>query len=1429
MINAAKIFLSIAAAALLCLIQLKLSAKKTRRIRQLPMIPLSVILMTAGVYAWSVDMGATEQLCGISSFLTNAELLAANIILMLGFVLFKGIFRPLVVSLCKKERILELFSLGFYQYDYDYDEWFLKKRWSNFRRVFQMVVWGLVLFSGLFLAVTWILGKNSAAWLLFFPSASAVVLIEIYSFVNGQTKEEFEHTVLGDEADSRKIGGFYKLREILEQLFQDDLLAAHTGSEFTGMESSAALLKRMKESDDEQEQLTAEYFETGGRYRNADADCVQAVSALMHRKNVVFLNPFYRDLGIYVMLPLASVLLSGKKAAVLCGRRTAAEDVKKWISEELRKYTHMKSLWRVENLTLKEPECEVGILTFTQIYDKKIMDANLNFFHETEFVLMIEPSLMLNTGQVALSILAEEIQFDPEKRGAVYCICDRSADGLIDTLSHLLRTEITDVVAAPVPRCNYTAMFWDADGDFCRQQLFDKQTRYLGNGLELAATAVKNQTPEVSWYGGTKAPVKDIKWIAGQYYANICRYMNLSIQQKAFNEKINFVSALWSTKVEKEQFIIAEDEFCNMFSMMSTYLSRGSEQIFVNVLSENYLLRDYMRCNKQMFLSNPNAVPSLVPDYAKTERNTLLKLIVKMSLHAVSEQEIVREFRLIGLETDDVFGTLTGLLEKYTFADRSVLTVQKAPFHTNRGERYSSFVYSIAEDTFEKYFSASLKNAYYILEDEKTEEGYIDAKLFSHVTQTILPGQYVTYDGKYYIACYVSPQSGVVLRRASDLYDGRKYYRQIRMYFLEEDSSDEVITSKIVDDVEFTKQRMNFHVNTTGYLELKDSHNLRTARKIDLSGDPAVSELVRRYRNKSVLCVKLPDTDDRLRFTVCLLLSEIFKTVFPDGWQYLAAVTKQPDDIEGMLNYMVYPAAGKLKEDYIYIIEDSDIDLGLLEAVERNFMKLMEIAADFLEWHLEKMREPAEKDPVPVKRLSREIEKETKKRSLLVKMFDRIRRLFGGRKEENISIKEPDSEKEQQDPIPVSSDVAPEEAAQEAAGYELGEDTEKSENTAETIQTSSDSAESADSTDSTDYSLEQPEESSYLKDILETGEEDSPDLIHVDGTDIFDTEGMPEDNAFLEESFEALGLTPIAKSRYQKECFLKFGFDEIDGRIRVDETYRYLRVRGWAESSLTLARKGEKHNDSLLDLKVENYCDFCGLPLSGVSYEKLNDGRIRCNDCSRNAITRLDDFRELFYRTLGMMEDFYEIKFRAPISVKMTDARTIAKGVGMIFKPSTQVAARVLGYAQKKNGRYSLLVENGSPRLAAINTMVHELTHIWQYINWKDEEVLGYYGMNRQACTLTARDIVYEGMAMWASVQYLYQIGEAYYASQQELFAESRTDVYGMGFKLFREQYPFIKDSSLLKYSPFSAFPPLEPEMVRDAVKSQCTEKECGC
>ena len=449
------------------------------------------------------------------------------------------------------------------------------------------------------------------------------------------------------------------------------------------------------------------------------------------------------------------------------------------------------------------------------------------------------------------------------------------------------------------------------------------------------------------------------------------------------------------------------------------------------------------------------------------------------------------------------------------------------------------------------------------------------------------------------------------------------------------------------------------------------------------------------------------------------------------------------------------------------------------------------------------MRESSFKDPVADEIVLPEELLNQKKQGMLSRMRRRMQRIFGKSDEEEKTTRSGGKEKDAsesdavEEPTAVEAAVESEEmtvAENVDQETEFTEDTETFEST-ETVEmeTAENSKEEADTDVNDPVNSMIPEEEQII--------------VHEDGEDLFGIDGVPDDLDIL---------MPIEPTRYQKECFLKFGFDDIDGRLTLKEVHEYLTMHGWGDNDLTKARKRMRFETGQLDLDAENTCDFCGIPLSGVSYDRLIDGRVRCNDCSMTAINQLGEFQELFRRSLNMLEDTYNIQIKVGIEVKTTDAKTIAKHAGMVFRPSTQFASRVLGFAQKKQGKYTLMIENGSPRLAAVDTVTHELTHIWQYLNWNDKQVLQVYQQNKKEWTALARDIVYEGMAMWSAIQMLYVMGETYYASQQEMLTEARTDVYGIGFRLYRRSYDLERNGEIPTVTPFQSFPPLEPEEIRE-------------
>ena len=263
--------------------------------------------------------------------------------------------------------------------------------------------------------------------------------------------------------------------------------------------------------------------------------------------------------------------------------------------------------------------------------------------------------------------------------------------------------------------------------------------------------------------------------------------------------------------------------------------------------------------------------------------------------------------------------------------------------------------------------------------------------------------------------------------------------------------------------------------------------------------------------------------------------------------------------------------------------------------------------------------------------------------------------------------------------------------------------------------------------------------------------------------------------------------------------YLAYGGHPAAANLDLIGTRDYLRAGGFSDGELGRARAAverfERRPHAFEPLNA-NYCDFCFIKLMGGEYDRLKDGRERCVRCSRTVLRSSDEFTELFESVWRNMESVFGITISVAMRVRMVNARQIARETGERFEATPGVDARVLGFAKQAKDGYSLYIENGSPRLAAMTTIAHELTHIWQYLNWNAGQI-------EQRYTPERRLLVYEGMATWAQVQYLLFIGEIEHAARQEAYALQRDDEYGAGFRVFAEQYPLKRDRDSEFDSPF--------------------------
>ena len=272
-----------------------------------------------------------------------------------------------------------------------------------------------------------------------------------------------------------------------------------------------------------------------------------------------------------------------------------------------------------------------------------------------------------------------------------------------------------------------------------------------------------------------------------------------------------------------------------------------------------------------------------------------------------------------------------------------------------------------------------------------------------------------------------------------------------------------------------------------------------------------------------------------------------------------------------------------------------------------------------------------------------------------------------------------------------------------------------------------------------------------------------------------------------------------------RSTYLRFGgLPEADA-IRMAETRDYLESLGYGNGELTQARAAiaarKEQEFTAGDFKGRQ-CDFCFGPIVGTDFDLLKDGRERCARCARTVLSTQEQFVDEYEQVRRNMEAAFEIRLDAPKQVRMVNAKEIQRATNETFVPTAGVDPRVLGFVRNSSAGQELWIENGSPRMSAITTMAHELTHVWQNSNWNEDEIKKTYGKKN---VLT----VYEGMAIWAQIQYLLFTRERDFASWQNDYALQRTDVYGVGYRLYLEKYGLSFDGNIDQDSPFKEARPL--------------------
>ena len=207
------------------------------------------------------------------------------------------------------------------------------------------------------------------------------------------------------------------------------------------------------------------------------------------------------------------------------------------------------------------------------------------------------------------------------------------------------------------------------------------------------------------------------------------------------------------------------------------------------------------------------------------------------------------------------------------------------------------------------------------------------------------------------------------------------------------------------------------------------------------------------------------------------------------------------------------------------------------------------------------------------------------------------------------------------------------------------------------------------------------------------------------------------------------------------------------------------------------------------------HCTFCGKPTMFPIV--LGDNRRMCTHCKDHQLTQKDEIKTLFADTLQFFSEGYRITLPKNLHVRFQSAEAIAQEAGTVD------GGRILGFYNSRT--HQLWLEARGPRIAMQSTLIHELTHAWQFHNpdfsEKLQKVLKKSPRNQRG---KIRLLLLEGHAVFMEIETMRRMHEEAYADRIHGAYLQRDDEYGAGYRLVRD-YLIQKGALGSHMTPFNA------------------------
>lgn len=468
------------------------------------------------------------------------------------------------------EEIILKEMLPIYEYDGQFGRYFLREEFVTIRDLVYCLRWMAISAFAIVYELDFLTEGGQAAYV--YPVFVVISIHEIYRYLSGWSKEEYcklYYNLEEEEMEETPIVGLY--HALKGEVEEGELIEWGERKEGITYKNSVD----NSEAEDSERQLLMKFL-VGKDYAPYKLRyLVEPTVAALKKQNIIFRTFFYRDLDFALFFPMFQRVLEGEKCLFVVDKNRKAKEIK-WMRKKFEEMCGIYDFVCIKEMREAKELDDIIVLGYDEIEQFAESKLFQTIADRLGTIFMLEPSKQIPCDLKEVKRIKKDAE---ETGGNPNIIIVDSRKELAEKIIFLKGDDMVYWGAYGMHPRQSIVVCWSAD--FARE---DKEIIEL---RVIQALQKKMTSGEIVWIYGDKRAAEDIWW---QFRYEKGEPAGCPVTLKKDGKEL---------ALKKEACFIIEDTEFNYNRVSEQYLTRAEEKALINIISPNYLLRDFMISNQE--------------------------------------------------------------------------------------------------------------------------------------------------------------------------------------------------------------------------------------------------------------------------------------------------------------------------------------------------------------------------------------------------------------------------------------------------------------------------------------------------------------------------------------------------------------------------------------------------------------------------------------------------------------------------------------------------------------------------------------------------------------------------------------------------------------------------------------------------------------